>query len=134
MVLLKSSNKTYALLTVVLVLLTILYLPKISISEDKTIDKETVVIKEAQKNNPYTNAQISIKIIPSINETFGYDIFFNGKPLIHQPNIPALTGNKGFTTKERAKRVAEFVVNKIRKNEMPPIVTTDDLNNMGVLN
>ena len=86
-----------------------------------------------QLQNPYANAQISTRIIPSVNNTFGYDILVNGKPLVHQPNIPGLPGNDGFTTKERARKVAEFVVKKIRKNEMPPTVTIEDLNNMGVL-
>ena len=53
-------------------------------------------------------------------------------------NLPpnyALTyeGNEGFTTKEQAQTVAEFVVKKIRNNEMPPTVTIEDLNAMGVL-
>ena len=95
---------------------------------------ETVGKKEVkQQNNPYANSEITIKIIPSIKKTFGYDILLQGEPFVHQPNIPALPGNKGFTTRERAQKVAEFVVKKIRKNEMPPTVTSDDLNGMDVL-
>lgn len=86
-----------------------------------------------EQKNPYTNAEITIKIIPAANKTFGYDILLFGRPLVHQPNIPGLPGNEGFTTKERAKKVAEFVVKKIRNNEMPPTVTIEELNNMGVL-
>jgi hypothetical protein len=52
---------------------------------------------------------------------------------VHQPNIPGLAGNEGFSTKERAQKVAEFVVKKIRNNEMPPTISIEDLNNMGVL-
>jgi hypothetical protein len=52
---------------------------------------------------------------------------------VHQPSIPALPGNEGFSTEEKAQKVAEFVVKKIKRNEMPPTVTIDDLNNMGVL-
>ena len=76
-----------------------------------------------QKKNPYANAEITIKIIPAANNTFGYDILLYGRPFVHQPSIPGLPGNEGFTTKERAQTVAEFVVKKIRKNEMPPTVT-----------
>ncbi len=54
-------------------------------------------------------------------------------PLVHQPNIPGLPGNEGFTTKERAQTVAEFVVQKIRRNEMPPTVSIGDLDKMDVL-
>jgi hypothetical protein len=86
-----------------------------------------------EKPNPYANADISIKVISSANNTYGYDILVYGRPLVHQPNIPGLPGNEGFTTKKRAKTVAEYVVKKIRNNEMPPTVAIEDLNTMGVL-
>jgi len=38
-----------------------------------------------------------------------------------------------FATKANVKNVAEFVAKKIRKNEMPPTVTIEDLNTMNVL-
>jgi hypothetical protein len=86
-----------------------------------------------QQENPYANAEITTKIIPSANNTFGYDILLYGRPLVHQPNIPGLPGNEGFTTQEKAQTVAEFAVKKIRNNEMPPTLTIEDLNTMGVL-
>lgn len=95
-----------------------------SIPADKSFDQHT---------SPYAGAEITIKIIPSINQTFGYDLLLYGKPWVHQPSIPGLPGNEGFTTRERAQTVAEFVLKKIRKNEMPPTVTIEDLNSMGVL-
>jgi len=103
-------------------------LPGTSISADEAAGKEV-----KQQKNPYANAEITIKIIPSANKTFGYDILLYGRPLVHQSNIPGLPGNEGFTTKERAQTVAEFVVKKIRNNEMPPTVAIEDLHNMGVL-
>ena len=92
-------------------------LPGTSISADETAGKDK------QQKNPYTDAEITIKTIPAANNTFGYDILLYGKPLVHQPAIPGLPGNEGFTTKESAKTVAEFLVKKIRNNEMPPTVT-----------
>ena len=111
------------------VLLTFALFPGPSISANGNANKEEV----KQQKNPYANAEITIKIIPSPRKTFGYDILLHGKPLVHQPNIPALPGNEGFSTKEKAQTVAEFVVKKIRKNEMPPTVTIEDLSKMGVL-
>lgn len=90
-------------------------------------------IQQKEKINPYANAKIITKIIPSANKTFGYDILVNGKLLVHQSSIPALPGNDGFRTKEQAQKVADFVVKKIRNNEMPPTVTIKDLNSMNVL-
>ena len=105
-----------------------------SISANETVGNKQEVKKEVkQQKNPYANAEITVKIIPSANNTFGYDILLYGRQLVHQPNIPGLPGNEGFTTKERAQTVAEFVVKKIRKNEMPPTVSIEDLNKMGVL-
>jgi hypothetical protein len=100
----------------------------ISLSADEATGQEM-----KQQKSPYANADITIKIIPSANNTFGYDILLYGRPLVHQPNIPGLPGTEGFTTKEKAQTVAEFVVKKIRNNEMPPTVTAEDLNAMGVL-
>lgn len=89
-----------------------------SLAVDDLTDKQ---IKLEQKR--YANAEIAIKIIPSANNTFGYDTLVYGKPLVHQPSIPGLSGNEGFSTRKRAQTVAEFVVKKIKNNEMPPTVT-----------
>ena len=88
---------------------------------------------QPNKANPYEKAEIAIKIIPAANKTFGYDILVNGRPFIHQPHIPGLAGNKGFATRGKAQKTAEFMVKKIRNNNVPPTVTRDDLNKMGVL-
>lgn len=83
--------------------------------------------------SPYADSDILIEIIPSVNRTFGYDIRAGGKRLVHQPSIPGLPGNEGFATREEARAVAEFVAGKIRRNEMPPTVTGEDLKSMGVV-
>jgi hypothetical protein len=96
-------------------------------------DTHTTARELEEEQNPYAKADITTKIIPSVNSTFGYDIFIYGKTLVHQPNMPGLPGNEGFTTQEKAQTVADFVVKKIKNNEMPPTVTIDDLNIMRVL-
>ena len=122
---LSIKQTVYRILLVALFLLLIFAgLPGIATSADETVK---------QKDNPYANAEITIKIIPSANNTFGYEILLYGKPLVHQPSIPGLPGNDGFTTKEKAQKVAELVLKKIRNNEMPPSVTIDELNSLGVL-
>lgn len=103
-------------------------LPGRVFSDEKAPDKG-----EKREQSLYREAEITTRIIPAANNTFGYDILLHGKPLVHQPHIPGLPGNEGFTTKERAQKVADFVVKKIRKGEMPPTVTREDLNGMGAL-
>ena len=118
----------HVLLSVSFMLLISVFFLKTTVSADQAAD--TVA---GNQKNPYANAELTIKIIPSTNHTFGYDILLYGRPLVHQPSIPGLPGNDGFTTKEKAQKVAELVLKKIRNNEMPPSVTIDELNSLGVL-
>jgi hypothetical protein len=41
--------------------------------------------------------------------------------------------NEGLSTKERAQNVAELVMKKVKNNDMPPSITIEELNNLGVL-
>ena len=91
------------------------------------------------KENPYKNAQLDIKVFK--NDTikdshvkgFGYDIYMYRSLYVHQPHIPAINGNRGFDTEEQAHKVAEFIVYKIKNNIMPPSVTPQELDSLGVL-
>lgn len=73
------------------------------------------------------------KVIPSSNNTWGYDIYKGKKLFIHQACKPGLPGNEGFNTKSDAKKVALLVIEKLKKGEMPPSVTSDELENLKVL-
>ncbi len=75
----------------------------------------------------YSNTKLIYKIINSPNNTFGYDIFSGKQKMIHQPSIPGMTGNDGFKTKPDAENVAKLVITKIKKGEMPPTVTKEEL-------
>ncbi len=79
------------------------------------------------------NKNLTYKIIPSENKTWGYDIYYNGKLFIHQPSIPALPGNTGFTTKEAAEKVAEKVIQKINNGENPPSISIEEMKQLGVI-
>jgi hypothetical protein len=54
------------------------------------------------------------------------------KLYVHQPSIPAVAGNHGFSSQEEAKKVADFVVSKIRNHVMPPTVSVEDLDSLNV--
>jgi hypothetical protein len=64
---------------------------------------------------------------------WGYDIYVSGALFIHQPHIPAVRGNTGFNTEQDARKTAEFVAGKIRKNIFPPAVSIPELDSLGVL-
>jgi len=137
--LMASVSKSFGIF-VSFLMIVVLILPPILLAADDTTDNKLPrdaspqqKLTAEEKPNPYKDADISIKLISSANKTYGYDILPYGRPLVHQPSIPGLPGNEGFTTKERAQKVAELVVKKIRNNEMPPTVSIEDLNKIGVL-
>lgn len=88
---------------------------------------------DEKKVNPYANAKVSYQLIPSEGDTWGYDILIDGNMVIHQPLRPALSGNSGFDTKEKAQKIANLVIEKIKKGEMPPTISTEEMQKAGVL-
>ena len=82
---------------------------------------------------PNKNAGYTYTIIPAANKTWGYDINADKKMFIHQSCIPGLPGNEGFKTKTNAEKVAKLVIGKIKKGEMPPSVTVEELKKLKVL-
>lgn len=64
---------------------------------------------------------------------YGYDIYINNALYIHQPYMPSVQGNNGFTTEAKAKRTGEFVAYKISNKIIPPSVSPAELDSIGVL-
>jgi hypothetical protein len=85
------------------------------------------------KAEAYANTKLTYKIIVAANKTFGYDVYANGKLMIHQKSIPAMPGNEGLKTKAGAEKVAQLVVDKIKKGEMPPTVTVEEMKKLKVI-
>ena len=73
------------------------------------------------------------KIIQGTSTTWGYDILKDNAIFIHQPNIPGLPGTDGFKTKKDATKVAQLVLGKIKKGEIPPTVTMEALRALKVV-
>ena len=63
---------------------------------------------------------------------WGYDIYIDGKKMIHQPHIPAVPGRQVFSLEEEAERVASLVSHKVLNNIMPPSVTISELDSLGI--
>jgi hypothetical protein len=81
----------------------------------------------------YANTKLNYEIIDAPNHTYGYDVFADGKLMIHQTSLPALPGNEGFQTKEDATKVALLVIEKIKKGQMPPTISIDEMKTLSVI-
>ena len=81
----------------------------------------------------YAKANIQAKLIPAEGNTWGYDILVEGERFIHQPSKPGLPGNRGFSTQAKARKVANLMIKKIRKGEMPPSITLEEMKKLNAI-
>ena len=81
----------------------------------------------------YANTKLTYKIIDAPNHTFCYDVYADARLLIHQTSIPAMPGNEGFKTKAGAEKVAKLVIDKIKKGEMPPTISVEEMKRLKVI-
>ena len=88
--------------------------------------------KNASPDNPFSNSNIRASIYKTDNG-WSYDIYSDDQLLIHQPDIPALAGSRGFATEVDANKVAELMIGKMRNNIFPPAVTVEELKGVGVV-
>jgi len=83
--------------------------------------------------NAYANSQLTYKVIEAPKQTYGYDVFADGRLVIHQTSAPALPGNGGFKAREDATKVALLVIDKIKNGEMPPTISIDEMKQLKVI-
>lgn len=93
-------------------------------------NKDTVIQKELNQTD-----SIAYRYEITENEVgeFGYQLFQNDILFINQPMIPAISGNKGFSTKEKAIKTAEFAIHKMNLGFIPPTITQAELDSLDVL-
>ncbi len=77
-------------------------------------------------------AELAFRVI-QVDRGFGYDIYANGKMLVHQPHIPGIAGDVAFASKQDATKVAELVVKKLKNGELPPVVSEQELRRLQVI-
>lgn len=111
-----------------------------SSSESHLVPSELNATDSVPKTDPSNskktvNGDYEIKIFRNESPLsgYGYDIYLKGKMYVHQPNIPAIQGNSGFTSEEDARKTAGLVVHKIQNNILPPSVEVKELDSLDVL-
>ncbi|HMJ70738.1 MAG TPA: DUF4907 domain-containing protein [Cyclobacteriaceae bacterium] len=93
----------------------------------------TASAPSAAQSENIANANLTWKITGSEDEGYGYDVYADGKLLIHQPGIPGQQGIKGFRTKADSEKVVRLVVKKLKNKEMPPTVSEEELRELKVI-
>ncbi len=75
--------------------------------------------------------KIEYKIF-EVDNHWGYDITINNKIFIHQDIIPAINKSVSFYNKEDAEKVAKLVIEKIKKKQMPPAISKEEIEKLGI--
>ena len=71
--------------------------------------------KVPQSTTEQTN--YTYKLIPSGENTFGYDVFADNILIFHQVQMPGKATGIGFTNREDAEKVAQCVIMKLKHPE-----------------
>ncbi|MFM2395410.1 MAG: hypothetical protein RLZZ546_3393 [Bacteroidota bacterium] len=95
--------------------------------ENVSLRIQSLKIKQA---NVEAAAKATIVHFVMKNEdgSYGYSIFVDGSLTYHQPNIPAISGNKGFVKVDHAEAVAKLAIQKIKEGESPPTLSMEEIN------
>ena len=109
----------------------------VSLTLSKNADAATLIGKskiiQTLEEDSIKQGDYLIQIIAATKSTYGYDIYKGKKLFIHQPTIPAVSGNSGFATKSDAEKVAKLVMDKMKKGEALPTITVDELKHLDVI-
>lgn len=97
--------------------------------------KEDLSDTKAKTTATTTNSnEFAYLSIENTDGTWGYQLFKDGKMMIDQKNIPAIQGNRGFSTKEKAEKMGMFILEKVKNGGFPPTVSIEEMDSLGVLN
>jgi len=111
-------------------LLVVAFFGSISVASAQGATQPTSSMPSAEQ---LAKGNITYEVISVQEGGYGYDVFVDGKKLIHQTNIPGQPGVTGFKSKEDSRRVAELVVRKLKNKELPPSVTEQELRQLKVI-
>lgn len=91
-------------------------------------------IPDASPNTDSGSSHFSMHTFKNADglEGYGFDVYQEGKMMIHQNSIPAIQGNKGFNNAEETKAVGALMLYRISNGIMPPSISIEDLDSLGV--
>lgn len=115
-----------------LLIVTILFMKCSNDSNNTNKKIESSVSTEIKASENQTH-EFSVSVIEVDKNQFGYDILIDGEPYIHQPHIPAVGGVSGFSSKEKAEIAGNYIIQKLNNNIIPPTISLDELDSLGVL-
>jgi hypothetical protein len=113
----------------ILVSFVLLFIVACSQTSSKSSDEES-----NDDSSTITSEKYEVITTENPDKSYGYQILKDGKLMIDQKNIPAIQGNRGFSTKSDAEKIANFAIDKIKKGVFPPTISVEELDSLGIIN
>lgn len=107
------------------------------------INNQATIRKDSNSNISASNAPhfstdnlevktYEVKDSAGKSQGWGYDIYIGNQKTIHQPIIPAVSGNRSFKTESDALKTGQFAVKKMKKESSLPTLLIKELDSLGV--
>lgn len=109
--------------------------------QQQTENKDSVSEPTTQHDSAPANTppaiQVEARTFEATDSTgkktgWGYDLYVNGKRTIHQPIIPAVSGNSAFHSEADAKKTGDYAAQKFMRTGQFPSITLDELDSLGI--
>lgn len=120
-----------------------LFLFSCSEGTEKTIPPQNTTVESTDTEPPASpsfNAEhMSVETfeikdtVSGKSKGWGYNILADGRVVIHQPILPGISGNQPFSTEQKAKKTADFALNKMKATGSLPTIGENELDSLGVL-
>jgi hypothetical protein len=120
------SKRTILLLVVMLFPFCAIHVQGQKRSENKKTPVEPKPV-QFPVSSAVKNSTITYQLIQGNDHTWGYNILLDNRIIIKQPTPPGMFGNNGFATKKGAEDVAKLVISKMKKGEVAPTITIDEM-------
>jgi hypothetical protein len=94
-------------------------------------DQRDSKIKQLIESEDYP-AYVKFRSFQNPDSTWGYTIFVNSRPYLHQKRIPVPRAVSGFQTKKDADKVADIVAKMIKNGDLSPKLNKKTIENLGI--
>lgn len=95
-------------------------------------DEQSTATEKSASANTAASGRFYYTVI-QVDGGWGYDLYIDSTMYIHQVHIPAVNGLVPFTSESDAAQVAEIAVKKMEEGVVPPTITMDELNAVGIV-
>ena len=112
----------------------VLFLPLFSCGAKPAAEKHDTTLTPAQTGTGQTIEVSTFPVKDSADKIkgWGYDLSVNGKRTIHQPLIPAVSGNNPFHSEEEARKTGQLAADKMRTSGNMPTISIRELDSLGI--